>query len=45
MNRVILSRLLGLSKGVESVRETGDLTERVAVEGEDEVSRLGEAIN
>jgi len=45
MNRVILSRLLGLSKGVDSVRETGDLTERVAVEGEDEVSRLGEAIN
>jgi diguanylate cyclase (GGDEF)-like protein len=45
MNRVILSRLLGLSNGVESVRETGDLTERVAVEGQDEVSRLGEAIN
>jgi diguanylate cyclase (GGDEF)-like protein len=45
MNRVILSRLLGLSKGVDSVRETGDLTERVAVEGKDEVSRLGEAIN
>jgi diguanylate cyclase (GGDEF)-like protein len=45
MNRVILSRLLGLSNGVESVRETGDLSERVAVEGADEVSRLGEAIN
>ena len=45
MNRVILSRLLGLSKGVDSVRETGDLNERVAVEGKDEVSRLGEAIN
>ena len=45
MNRVILSRLLGLSKGVERVRETGDLTERVAVKGKDEVSRLGKAIN
>jgi diguanylate cyclase (GGDEF)-like protein len=45
MNRVILSRLLGLSKGVDSVRETGDLTERVAVQGRDEVSRLGEAVN
>ncbi|MBN2099105.1 MAG: diguanylate cyclase [Dehalococcoidia bacterium] len=45
MNRVILSRLLGLSKGVDSVRETGDLTERVAVQGKDEVSRLGEAVN
>jgi diguanylate cyclase (GGDEF)-like protein len=45
MNRVILSRLLGLSRGVDSVRETGDLTERVAVQGKDEVSRLGEAVN
>jgi diguanylate cyclase (GGDEF)-like protein len=45
MNRVVLSRLLGLSKGVDSVRETGNLSERVAVEGKDEVSRLGEAIN
>jgi diguanylate cyclase (GGDEF)-like protein len=45
MNRVILSRLLGLSRGVDSVRETGDLTERVAIDGKDEVSRLGEAIN
>jgi len=45
MNRVVLSRLLSLSRGVETVRETGDLTERVAVWGKDEVSRLGEAIN
>ena len=45
MNRVILSRLLGLSKGVDRVRETGDLTERVAVKGKDELSRLGDAIN
>lgn len=45
MNRVILSRLLGLSRGVDSVRETGNLSERVAVQGKDEVSRLGEAIN
>ncbi|MCX5991077.1 MAG: diguanylate cyclase [Chloroflexi bacterium] len=45
MNRVILSRLLGLSKGVDRVRDTGDLTERVAVKGEDELSRLGGAIN
>ncbi len=45
MNRVILSRLLGLSKGVDRVRETGDLTERVAVKGKDEISRLGGAIN
>jgi len=45
MNRVILSRLLGLSKGVDRVRETGDLTERVAVKGKDELSRLGGAIN
>ncbi|MDM8000016.1 MAG: diguanylate cyclase [Dehalococcoidia bacterium] len=45
MNRVVLARLLSLSRGVERVRETGDLTERVAVEGKDEVSRLGEAIN
>ena len=45
MNRVILSRLLGLSKGVDRVRDTGDLTERVAVKGKDELSRLGGAIN
>ena len=45
MNRVVLSRLLGLSRGVETVRETGNLTKRVAVEGKDEVSRLGMAIN
>jgi diguanylate cyclase (GGDEF)-like protein len=45
MNRAILSRLLGLSKGVRSVRETGNLTERLAVEGRDEISRLGESIN
>jgi diguanylate cyclase (GGDEF)-like protein len=45
MNRVILSRLLGLSKGVDRVRETGDLTKRVAVKGKDELSRLGGAIN
>jgi diguanylate cyclase (GGDEF)-like protein len=45
MNRVILSRLLGLSNGVDRVRETGDLTERVSVKGKDELSRLGSAIN
>jgi two-component sensor histidine kinase/sensor domain CHASE-containing protein len=45
MNRVILSRLLGLSKGVDRVRKTGDLTERVAVQGKDELSKLGGAIN
>ncbi len=44
-NRVVLSRLVGLSKGINSVRETGDLTARLAVEGQDEVSGLGEAIN
>ena len=45
MNRVILSRLLGLSKGVDKVRETGDLTQRVTAKGKDELSRLGGAIN
>jgi diguanylate cyclase (GGDEF)-like protein len=45
MNKVILSRLLGLSNGVDRVRETGDLAERVAVKGKDELSRLGGAIN
>ena len=45
MNRVILSRLFGLSKSVDRVRDTGNLTERVAVKGKDELSRLGGAIN
>ena len=45
VNRVILSRLLGLSKNVDRVRDTGDLTERVTVKGKDEISRLGGAIN
>ncbi len=45
MNRIVLSRLLGLSRNINSVRETGDLTARIAFDGKDEVSGLGEAIN
>ncbi len=45
MNRLVLSRLLGLGRDINQVRETGDLTARITVRGKDEVSRLGEAIN
>lgn len=45
MNRVLLSRVFGLSAGVDKVRRTGNLSERVSAKGNDELSSLGAAIN
>jgi len=45
MNKVLLSRVFGLSAGVDKVRRTGNLSERVSAKGNDELSSLGAAIN
>ncbi len=45
INRALLSRLLGLSKDINRVRETGNAAGRITVQGRDEVSGLAEAIN
>ena len=45
LNRVLLSRISGLSLGVNRVRQTGDPSRRVTVKGTDELATLGMAIN
>ncbi|TVQ09868.1 MAG: HAMP domain-containing protein [Leptolyngbya sp. DLM2.Bin27] len=45
LDRVILRRLLGLSQQVQHIGRSSDLTERVQVQGTDEIHRLGDQIN
>ncbi|MBD2109733.1 adenylate/guanylate cyclase domain-containing protein [Nodosilinea sp. FACHB-13] len=45
LDRVILRRLLGLSQQVQHIGRSNDLTQRVSVQGNDELSSLGQQIN
>ncbi len=45
LQRLVLSRLGGLNDGVIEIGESGDLSARVVVPGEDELSNLAGAIN
>ena len=45
LERVILSRLAGLNKGVNQIRTGQDLSRRVAVTGQDELASLATATN
>lgn len=45
LERGILSRLSKLSRGVESITESGDITSRVEIDGVDELALLGHTIN
>lgn len=45
LDRVILRRLLGLSQQVQHIGRSNDLTQRVSVQGTDELSHLGCQIN
>jgi PAS domain S-box-containing protein len=45
LERQVLSRLFRLSKSVMSIGTSGDLSARVAIEGEDEISNLASTIN
>lgn len=45
LDRVILRRLLGLSQQVQHIGRSSDLTQRVQVQGTDELHQLGDQIN
>ncbi|HUO35160.1 MAG TPA: CHASE4 domain-containing protein [Candidatus Acidoferrum sp.] len=45
LERVVLSRVASLSESITHIGASGDLSGRVTVEGKDEISYLGEAIN
>jgi sensor domain CHASE-containing protein/class 3 adenylate cyclase len=45
LDRVILRRLLGLSQQVQHIGRSSDLSERVQVQGTDELHQLGDRIN
>ena len=45
LERQVLSRLFRLSRSVMSIGTSGDLSARVAIEGEDEISNLASTIN
>jgi len=45
LDRVVLSRLDRLSRNVEAMGRRGELSERVNVDGNDELTTLGKAIN
>ena len=45
LERQVLSRLFHLSKSVSSIGTSGDLSARVSIEGEDEISNLAGTIN
>jgi len=45
LERQVLSRLFHLSKSVSSIGTSGDLSARVSIEGEDEISSLASTIN
>jgi diguanylate cyclase (GGDEF)-like protein len=45
LKNLVLSRLERLNSGVEEIRKTGDLSVRLAIPGEDELSNLAGAIN
>lgn len=45
LETVILKRLMGLSTEVQAIGRSNDLTRRLAVGGDDELSRLGDCIN
>ena len=45
LERQVLSRLFRLSRSVSSIGTSGDLSARVALEGEDEISNLASTIN
>jgi HAMP domain-containing protein len=45
LNRLVLSRFRGLSQALEQVEQTGDLSVRVPVEGQDELTHLCRRIN
>jgi signal transduction histidine kinase len=45
LERLVLSRLARIGVDVGEIGESGDLKKRVRVQGEDEISRLGNAVN
>lgn len=45
LHRMVLSRFRGLSRSLEQVEQTGDLTIRIPVEGRDELAQLCGRIN
>ncbi|MEM0981667.1 MAG: adenylate/guanylate cyclase domain-containing protein, partial [Cyanobacteria bacterium P01_H01_bin.58] len=45
LERVILKRLVGLSKEVENIGRSNDLNQRVQVQGRDELGSLGQCVN
>ncbi|MHB0858151.1 MAG: PAS domain S-box protein [Anaerolineae bacterium] len=45
LDRQVLSRMIKLGERLRSIGASGDLTERVALDGRDEVTELGAAIN
>jgi len=45
MDRLVISRLSNLSTSVTRIRTSGDLTERMAESGKDEIARLAHEIN
>ena len=45
LEKTVLSRLQKLGAGIASIRTSGDLSRRVAVEGRDELADLGESLN
>jgi len=45
LERLVLSRLVGLGKNVAVIGSGGDLSARVAIEGSDELSQLARVIN
>jgi PAS domain S-box-containing protein len=45
VDRVVASKIMVLAKHVDSVGSSGDLSKRIDIPGDDELSRLAEAIN
>ena len=45
LDKIVVSRLTNLSDAVVNIRKTGDNSKRVKIQGQDELSKLGENIN
>ncbi|MDX1977289.1 MAG: response regulator [Pseudanabaenaceae cyanobacterium bins.68] len=45
IDQIVLSRLLSISRQIERIGNQSDLSERVILQGEDEISKLTETIN
>lgn len=45
LRRTVIRRLTGYNQTLEQIRSTGDLDQRVKVEGDDEISVVGRSIN